>query len=88
LVHQGYTPTAEGLQNGTIVGANMTGGPPVSAVTQAFAAMGDKLTVLDFTDEQMAAANGDGSLWTRFVIPCILVLLNTTKSRALKYPNR
>ncbi|MBX2880219.1 MAG: TAXI family TRAP transporter solute-binding subunit [Granulosicoccus sp.] len=69
LVHQGYTPTAEGLQNGTIVGANMTGGPPVSAVTQAFAAMGDKLTVLDFTDEQMTRANGDGSLWTRFVIP-------------------
>jgi len=69
LVHQGYTPTAEGLQNGTIAAANMTGGPPVSAVTQAFAAMGDKLTVLDFTDEQMARANGDGALWTRFVIP-------------------
>ena len=68
LVHQGYTPTAEGLQNGTIMGANMTGGPPVSAVTQAFAAMGDKLTVLDFTDEQMTRANGDGSLWTRYVI--------------------
>jgi len=69
LVHQGYTPTAEGLQNGTIAAANMTGGPPVSAVTQAFAAMGDKLTVLDFTDDQMTRANGDGSLWTRFVIP-------------------
>lgn len=69
LVHQGYTPTAEGLQNGTIAAANMTGGPPVSAVTQAFAAMGDKLTVLDFTDDQMARANGDGELWTRFVIP-------------------
>lgn len=69
LVHQGYTPTAEGLQNGTIVGANMTGGPPVSAVTQAFASMGDNLTVLDFTDEQMTRANGDGALWTRFVIP-------------------
>lgn len=69
LVHQGYTPTAEGLQNGTIVGANMTGGPPTSAVTQAFASMGDKLTILEFTDEQMTRANGDGSLWTRFVIP-------------------
>ena len=69
LVHQGYGPTAEGLQNGTISGANMTGGPPVSAVTQAYAAMGDGLTILDFTDEQMAEANGDGSLWTRYVIP-------------------
>ena len=69
LVHQGYTPTAEGLQNGTILGANMTGGPPTGAVTQAFAAMGDGLTMLEFTDEQMARANGDGSLWTRYVIP-------------------
>lgn len=69
LVHQGYGPTAEGLQNGTIVGANLTGGPPVSAVTQAFAALGDQLTILDFTDEQMARANGDGSLWTRYVLP-------------------
>ncbi|MCB2053086.1 MAG: TAXI family TRAP transporter solute-binding subunit, partial [Geminicoccaceae bacterium] len=69
LVHQGYTPTAEGLQNGTIMGANMTGGPPVSAVTQAKAAMGEKLRILDFTDEQMARANGDDELWTRFVIP-------------------
>lgn len=69
LVNQGYGPTAEGLQNGTIVGANLTGGPPVSAVTQAFAALGDQLTILDFTDAQMARANGDGSLWTRYVIP-------------------
>lgn len=69
LVHQGYTPSAEGMQNGTIAGSNMTGGPPVSAVTQAFAAMGDDLTILEFTDEQMERANGDGSLWTRFVIP-------------------
>lgn len=69
IVNQGYTPTAEGLQNGTIMGANLTGGPPTGAVTQAFAAMGDGLTMLEFTDEQMARANGDGELWTRFVIP-------------------
>lgn len=68
-VNQGYTPTAEGLQNGTILGANMTGGPPTSAVTQAFAALGDKLSMLEFTDEQMARANGESELWTRFVIP-------------------
>jgi len=69
LVHQGYTPTAEGLQNGTILGANLTGGPPTGAVTQAFAAMGDGLTMLEFTDDQMVRANGDGDLWTRYVIP-------------------
>lgn len=69
IVNQGYTPTAEGLQNGTILGANMTGGPPTAAVTQAFAAMGDALTILEFSDEQMARANGESTLWTRFTIP-------------------
>lgn len=68
-VNQGYTPSAEGMQNGTILGANLTGGPPTGAVTQAFAAMGDGVTMLEFTDEQMARANGDGELWTRYVIP-------------------
>jgi TRAP transporter TAXI family solute receptor len=69
IVNQGYTPTAEGLQNGTIAGANMTGGPPTAAVTQAFAALGDKLSILEFTDEQMTRANGDSTLWTRYVLP-------------------
>jgi len=32
------------------------------------AAMGNGLTILDFTDEQMTRANGDGDLWTRQVI--------------------
>ena len=31
--------------------------------------MGDDITLLEFTDEQMAAANGDfDELWTRYVI--------------------
>ena len=30
--------------------------------------MSDKVKVLDFTDEQMEAADGERSLWTRYVI--------------------
>ncbi len=67
LVYQGYGPTAEGLQNGTIVGANMPGGVPVSAVTQAFAAR-DDLVILDFTAEQIDRANGGDELWTAYTI--------------------
>lgn len=68
LVYLGYGPTADALQNGQVVGANLPGGPPVSAVTQAMAAVGDRLTILEFTDEQMQRANGDGDLWTRYVL--------------------
>ena len=69
IANMGYGPSADALQNGTVSGANMPGGPPVGAITRAFAALGDRLTVLDFTDEQVKKANGDGTLWTRRVIP-------------------
>jgi TRAP transporter TAXI family solute receptor len=69
VAYLGYGPSAEAFVNGTIDGFNIPAGPPVGAITQAFAGAGDDLTILDFTDEQMAQANGEGELWTRFVIP-------------------
>lgn len=70
LAFMGYGPSAEALQNGSIDAMSTPGGPPVSAVSQAFANMGDDLTILSFTDEQMAAANGDfEELWTRHTLP-------------------
>jgi uncharacterized protein len=69
VVYMGYTPTAEALQNGTVKGANLPGGVPVSAVAQAFAAMSGNLVILDFTDEQVARANSVYDLWPRYEIP-------------------
>jgi hypothetical protein len=70
LVYMGYGPSADALQNGAIQGMSVPAGPPVSAVSSAFANMGDQITILEFTDEQMQQANGDfDSLWTRYVIP-------------------
>jgi TRAP transporter TAXI family solute receptor len=69
IAYMGYTPTAEALQNGTIKGANMPGGVPVAAVAQAFAAMGDDLVILEFTEEQMARANSEFELWPVYEIP-------------------
>ncbi|MGF1475779.1 MAG: TAXI family TRAP transporter solute-binding subunit [Geminicoccaceae bacterium] len=68
LVYAGYGPSAEALQNGQVAGISTPAGVPTGAVTQLFAAMGDGVAMLNFTDEQMATANGDTSLWTRFVI--------------------
>jgi TRAP transporter TAXI family solute receptor len=69
VAYMGYTPTAEALQNGTIKGANLPGGVPVSAVSQAFAAMGGDLTILEFTEDQIAQANSEFDLWPPYEIP-------------------
>jgi TRAP transporter TAXI family solute receptor len=71
LVYMGYNPSADALQNGTISGMNIPAGSPVAAVMRVAAAMEGKVRVLDFTDEQMAAANEAAGLdlWTRYVIP-------------------
>ncbi|WP_314733308.1 TAXI family TRAP transporter solute-binding subunit [Afifella sp. JA880] len=70
LAYSGYGPAAEALQNGQVVLISTPAGPPVGAISQAFANMGNDITVLDFTDEEMQEANGDfDELWTRFTIP-------------------
>jgi len=69
LVYVGYGPSADALQNGQVAGMSTPAGAPVSAVTKAMANMGDKIQVLDFTDEQMKQADGGKDLWTRYVIP-------------------
>ncbi|TNE59051.1 MAG: TAXI family TRAP transporter solute-binding subunit [Alphaproteobacteria bacterium] len=69
LAYLGYGPTADAMQNGTVVATNLPAGPPVSAVTQAFASLGEKVTLLNFTDAQIAQVNSGGHLWARHVLP-------------------
>lgn len=69
LIHVGYGPSADALQNGQIVGMGTPAGVPASAVTRALAAMGDRVTLLNFTEEQAKKADGGLDLWTKYVIP-------------------
>ncbi len=69
LIYVGYGPTADALQNGQIAGFGIPAGVPASAVTKAAANLGDKMVILDFTDEQLKRADGGLGLWTRYVIP-------------------
>jgi TRAP transporter TAXI family solute receptor len=69
LAYLGYGASADGIQNGNIDGMNTPAGVPASAVTRLYASLGNKVTVLDFTDEQMKDANSEYDLWTRYVIP-------------------
>ncbi len=64
----GYNPSVDAMRDGRIVGANIPAGVPVSAITQMYAMMGDRSTVLDFSDEHLAAVNKDFELWVRFPI--------------------
>ena len=69
LAYMGYGGSASALQNGTIDGMNTPAGVPVGAVTQAFAALGNNIQILSFTDEQIQQANKQYNIWSKYDIP-------------------
>lgn len=87
LAYMGYGASADALQNGTIEGMNIPAGVPTSAITRAYAALGSDMTILNFTDEQIAAANGKYKLWTRFVIPANTYPGQTKDINTMAQPN-
>ena len=87
LVEGGYGPSAEALQNGQVKGISIPAGVPVGAVSQLMASMGDQATILNFTDEQMAAADGGRELWTRFVIAAETYPSQSADVNSIAQPN-
>jgi hypothetical protein len=69
LAYMGYGATANAIQDGTIVGMNVPAGVPVTAITRAFAMVGEDLTLLEFSDEDLARVNSVYPLWIRYDIP-------------------
>lgn len=69
LVYGGYGPSAAALQNGQVEGISTPAGTPTGAITKLFASVGDDVTMLEYTDDQLRTADGGLNLWTRFVIP-------------------
>ena len=66
IAYMGYGPSAGALQDGNIVGMNVPAGPPVTAITRAYALMGEQMTILDFSEEQIAAINYEFPLWQSY----------------------
>lgn len=87
LAYLGYGASADALQNGAIDGMNTPAGVPVSAVTRAFAALGDKIKVLSFTDQQVKEANGNYQLWTPYTIPANTYPGQTEEVNTVAQPN-
>jgi len=69
LAYMGYGATANAIQDGTIVGMNVPAGVPVTAITRAFAMVGEDLTLLSFTEEQLQLVNRKYPLWSLYEIP-------------------
>lgn len=69
LVYGGYGPSASALQDGQVAGISTPAGVPVGAISQLFASVGDSITLLGVTDEELAQADGGRELWTPYTIP-------------------
>lgn len=69
LAWMGYGGAANAIQDGNIVGMNVPAGAPVSAITQAFAQLGEELTILDFSEEELATINRRYDLWDWYELP-------------------
>jgi hypothetical protein len=70
IQYLGYTPSSTALQDRKIKGMNTPAGAPVSAVTNAFATIGnDKIRVLDFSDADIKKIEEAYPVWTRYVVP-------------------
>lgn len=87
LVYLGFGPSIDALQNGTAAGTNPGAGPPVSVVTRAFAQMGDKVRLLEFTDDQLKRADGGSGLYYRFVVPAGTYPGQTKDFNTIAQPN-
>uniref|UniRef100_UPI0040482450 TAXI family TRAP transporter solute-binding subunit n=1 Tax=Aliarcobacter sp. TaxID=2321116 RepID=UPI0040482450 len=69
IQYLGYSPSSTALQDGKIDGMTTPSGPPTSAVTNAFASIGnDKIKVLDFTSKDLEKINNNYPVWTPFTI--------------------
>ena len=66
LGYMTYGASASAMQDGNIVGMNVPAGPPVTAITQAFAQMRSNMTVLNFDNSQIAAINERYPLWQAY----------------------
>lgn len=84
----GYTPSAQAMMDGRIAGANIPAGPPAAAITQLFAQLGsDDVTVLEFTDDQLAEIQKKYPIWNRYVIPAGTYPSQEKDIRTIAQPN-
>ncbi len=69
LAYLGYGASADAFSNGKIQGMNTSAGVPVSAVTRTAASLGNQVTLLNVSPEQLGRINAKYALWSPYTIP-------------------
>ena len=69
LAYLGYGASADAFSNGKIEGMNTSAGIPVSAVTRTLASLGDQVSLLNVTSDELAQVNAKYPLWVPYTIP-------------------
>jgi hypothetical protein len=69
LAYMGYGASAGALQDGNIIGMNVPAGAPVTAITQAYAQLGADMTILGFSEDELARVNRRFPLWDFYTMP-------------------
>jgi uncharacterized protein len=69
LAYMGYGATADAIRDGNIVGMNIPAGVPVSAITRAWAALGNRMLVLNVSASELARINARYPLWDYYDMP-------------------
>jgi TRAP transporter TAXI family solute receptor len=87
LAYMGYGPTTSAIQDGNIVGMNIPAGAPVSSITQAYAMLGDRLTILNWTQETLDKLNAKYPLWDWYDFPPGTYPNQTNLIRTIGSPN-
>jgi uncharacterized protein len=87
LAWMGYGGAANAIQDGNIAGMNVPAGAPVSALTQAFAQLGDRLTILEFTEEELRSINSRYDLWDWYELPAGTYPNQARSVRSVSSPN-
>ncbi len=67
--YMGYSASAGAMQDGNIVGMNVPAGAPVTAITQAYAQLGDQMTILDFSQDELEKVNREFPIWDFYTMP-------------------
>jgi len=87
MAYMGYEGAASAMQDGNVVGMNVPAGAPTSAITQAFAQMGERITLLNFSAEELARLNSRYNLWDVYEFQPGIYPNQNTLVRTIASPN-
>jgi len=87
LAWMGYGATVGAIQDGNIVGMNIPAGAPVSSITRAYALMGERIRILNWSQHELEQINSRYPLWDWHDFPPLTYPGQTEPVRTVASPN-